>query len=76
MHDYIAQHPRGSEPGATLWPGRRHAAGASAGVMDWARPLDMESYYRYHVKRALADAGLAVGTRGVPGVRFHDQRHT
>lgn len=44
--------------------------------MVWSSPLRAESFSRYHFKRALADAGLELGTRGVPGVRFHNLSHT
>lgn len=71
MADYLQHdHPRGSDPDAPLWPGRGHAIGSPDGVMDWSSPLDPQAFYRYHFKRAVADAGLP------SGVRFHDLRHT
>lgn len=76
MHDYLTDHPRRSEPVAPLFPGRSRASGSFQAGLDWTSPWDAESFYRYHFKRALTVAGLPVGTRGAPGVRFHDLRHT
>ncbi|UJP40810.1 tyrosine-type recombinase/integrase [Cellulomonas palmilytica] len=71
MSDYLRSgHPRGAEADAPLWPGRTHAPGSPNGVMDWSSPLDPQAFYRYHFKRAVADAGLP------STVRFHDLRHT
>lgn len=76
MHDYLSDHPRRTDPGAPLFPGRSRAANTFHAALDWSSPWDAESFYRYHFKRALRVAGLPVGSRGNPGVRFHDLRHT
>jgi hypothetical protein len=59
MHDYLASHPRRTDPRAPLFPGRSRASGSFEAALDWSSPWDAESFYRYHFKRALktVDAG-------------------
>ncbi len=70
MQEYLSTHPRRSEPDAQLWPGRVQGGhGANKSALDYSRPLDHQSFYRYYFKPALRRAGL-------PSVQFHDLRHS
>jgi integrase len=67
---YLDTHPRRSEPNAPLWPGRvRGGHGESKSALEYQRPFDHQSFYRYYFKPALQRAGL-------PAIRFHDVRHS
>ncbi|WP_170131550.1 tyrosine-type recombinase/integrase [Quadrisphaera granulorum] len=68
LHDlatYLGEHPARSNPDAPLWPGR--AVGSHA--VDWERPFDHQSFYRWYFRPAAARVGVGA-------VRFHDLRHT
>lgn len=73
MADYLAEHPRASEPDAPLWPGRADQA-ARAGrtadarrtALDWSEPVELGTFYRYAFNRALAAVGLPVTAPGRP----------
>ncbi|MFT2706259.1 site-specific integrase [Clavibacter zhangzhiyongii] len=71
LRDYLDEHPHKADPKAWLWPGRHHAGGGEwRGALDWSKPLDFDSFYRNRYKPA------AVAVLGLPGLRFHDLRHT
>jgi integrase len=82
MHDYLATHPRATEPTAPLFPNRRrggytHGARGSKvegseahGALDWSEPIEPSAFYRNVFKPALVAAGLPAPTR------LHDLRHT
>jgi integrase len=66
LRDYLDAHPRRGEPAALLWPGRvRGGHGENKSALDYSRPFDHQSFYRYYFKPALAAIHLS-------GVRFHD----
>lgn len=69
LTEYLAGHPHRADPSAPLWPGRLqggHGAGKSA--VDWSRPFDVASVYRYYFKPTLAKLGIR-------SARWHDLRH-
>ncbi len=69
LTDYLATHPRATNPTAPLWPGRHYAGGGEwRGGLDWDKRLDYESFYRNRFRPAAERAGLK-------GLRFHDLRH-
>jgi integrase len=83
LHAYLtATHPRGDDPDAPLFPGRRKGGythgrrGAKRtnseahAALNWREPVEPAAFYRNVFKPALAAAGLP------PGVRLHDLRHT
>lgn len=65
LAEYLGEHPHRHEPTASLWPGRHPGTHA----LDWDRPFDQGSFYRWYFKPALARNGLH-------GTRFHDLRHS
>ncbi|PPG64178.1 hypothetical protein C5C27_04090 [Rathayibacter sp. AY2B7] len=70
LAEYLAAHPRATEPTASLWPGRNYGGyGDSRGGLDWSKRMDYNSFYR----RRFRDAAKAIGQ---PDLRFHDLRHT
>jgi integrase len=70
LSEYLSTHPRRDESEAALWPGRvRGGHGEHKSSLDYTRPFDHQSFYRYYFKPALACAGL-------PSIRFHDLRHS
>ena len=70
LAEYLAEHPNAADPAAPLWPGRNYAGGGEwRGRLDWTKRLDYESFYRNRFRPAATRAGL-------PGLRFHDLRHT
>lgn len=65
LQAHLAAHPRRGEPDAPLWPGRV----IGSHVLDYTRPFDHQSFYRWYYKPALRSVNL-------PDIRFHDLRHT
>ncbi|OQQ31073.1 integrase [Prescottella equi] len=87
MHAYLADHPRGDEPTAPLWPNRKNGGYRAQGhrsevPLDWSHPLAMGTFYDTIMKPALEAIGLPASrpaTNAAPatqGVRLHDLRHT
>lgn len=79
MADYLANHPRVTEPDAPLWPGRADQsarAGQSAAdwrtALDWSSPVELGTFYRYAFARALAAVGLPVTTPAKAARKRHD----
>jgi integrase len=52
---YLEQHPRRANPDALLWPGRQKGGHHA---VDWSRPFNQGSFYRWHWRPALVRAGL------------------
>ena len=74
LRDYLADHPRGGEPTAPLFPamawlGPRKRSADTPNV-DWLNPLRHSNFYQSVFKPAVVRAGLA------PALRFHALRHT
>lgn len=65
MEDYLRIHPWRDETDAALWPGRHPGTRA----LQFDRPFDHQSFYRWYFKPALKAASL-------PDIRLHDLRHT
>ncbi len=66
---YLAAHPHRADGSAALWPGRLQGGhGDKRNAVDWARPFDVSSVYRYYFKPTLAKLG-------VRPARWHDLRH-
>lgn len=62
---HFDEHPYRANPDAWLWPGRRK----KSQVLDYDKPFDQGTFYRWFYKPALDRAELG-------DVRFHDLRHT
>lgn len=65
LTEYLSGHPHRTDPDAQLWPGR---ASGSVRALDWSRPFDAASVYRYFFKPTVAKLGLRPA-------RWHDLRH-
>ena len=85
--DYLAEHPRGDDPTAPLWPNRalggaRRRGCRAVAPLNFSEPCEMGAYYRNLLKPALEAVGLPASrpatstTPAVEGVRLHDLRHT
>jgi integrase len=70
MADYLAEHPRGDEPTAPLWPRRVGGNQRRKPVLDWAEPHDLNGFGKKVLKPALTALSMA------GRVRVHDLRHT
>ena len=69
LSEYLAAHPHRADPSAALWPGRLQGGhGDSRNRVDWSRPFDVSSVYRYYFKPTLAKLGFR-------SARWHDLRH-
>lgn len=78
MRQYLASHPRGTDPTAPLFPGRLNLADAkaqgrdvknTADRFDWSEPVDPSNFY----KRFMQPGETALL---LPAARFHDLRHS
>ncbi|MFL6239303.1 MAG: tyrosine-type recombinase/integrase [Actinomycetes bacterium] len=72
LRDYLAaQHPRGNDLAAPLWPGRhRYPDLLTLGELDWSQPWERDCFNKHAFKPALRCAGLP------STLRLHDLRHT
>jgi integrase len=69
LTEYLAGHPHRADPSAALWPGRLQGGhGANRNAVDWSRPFDVSSLYRYYFKPTLSKLGIR-------SARWHDLRH-
>lgn len=87
MRAYLAEHPRGDDPAAPLWPSRgvggtRAKGQRAVAPLDWSQPVHLGTFYDTILRPAYAEAGLPISapatatTPAVRGVRLHDLRHT
>jgi len=92
MADYIAEHPRASEPTAPLWPrrlpgGARYKGEPAAVRFYWYEPCDLNGLQSTVIRPALEAVGLPASRPAtmledgavlpaVKGFRLHDWRHT
>jgi len=69
LREHLEQHPRGADPEAALWPGRRRGGhGKSRGALDYTIQFNHDNLYRKHFVPALE-------ALHIPAVRWHDLRH-
>jgi integrase len=92
LADYLADHPRATEPNAPLWPNRalggaRRRGCRAVAPLDYTEPVDPGAFYKNLFRPALEAVGLPAskpattledGTPvpAVEGVRWHDLRHS
>lgn len=65
LRAHLANHPRGDDPDAGLWPGK--VPGHS--IVSYDYPFDPKGFYRYTFKPAARRAGF-------PELKLHELRHT
>jgi integrase len=82
LTDYLAEHPRRTDPSAPLFPAIR-LTGVRAGVpvtpahLDWQNPLRHTTFYGRVFAPALANARVLYPNTAPPeGFTFHSLRHT
>lgn len=67
---YLETHPYRTDRDALLWPGRVQGGyGSGKSALDFDRPFDVASCYRYYFRPAAAAAG-------VPEATWHSLRHS
>ena len=83
LRGYLAEHPRGGDPTAPLWPAVRLAADpANRLALDWAHPYRHATVYKAVYKPAVVAANATATAAGATapvlpaGLTFHALRHT
>lgn len=87
MRAHVAEHPRGDDSTAPLWPSRgvggtRAKGQRAVAPLDWSMPVHLGTFYDTILRPAYAKAGLPISapatatTPALRGVRLHDLRHT
>ncbi|MFA4083444.1 tyrosine-type recombinase/integrase [Mycobacteroides salmoniphilum] len=72
--DYLAEHPRGDDPTAPLWPGRSASVIARTDIrrqtaLDWDEPVDMGTFYRRIFRPALLAVRLHASEPARPATK-------